>query len=85
MATSRFKRRNRTDIIIKGCGGLTDIFDDMTKDNWRINDDEYDYLCCQGENVLDAMLINEKSTITEIKNAINLINITLDKYYGTKS
>jgi hypothetical protein len=42
---TRFERKNRTDIIYKGCGGITDAFDDMYKQLWRINDDEYDYLC----------------------------------------
>ena len=85
MATSRLKRRNRTDIDFKGCGGLFDLFDDAVKEAWRINDDEYDYLASQNDEVLDAMLINEKSTLSEIKAAIQLINKNLDKYYETTS
>jgi len=41
---SRQGRKNRTDIIIKGFGGVTDAFDDAIKAAWWINDDEYDYI-----------------------------------------
>jgi hypothetical protein len=33
---TRFERKNRTDIIYKGCGGITDAFDDMYKQLWRM-------------------------------------------------
>jgi hypothetical protein len=76
---TRFERKNRTDIIYKGCGGITDAFDDMYKQLWRINDDEYDYLC---ETLTDEELKTitpEFKTISEIKKAINIVNTVLSK------
>jgi len=77
---TRFERKNRTDINYKGCGGITDALDDMIKQLWRINDDEYDYLC---ENLTDGELctiIPEFKSISQIKDAINITNKYLSKY-----
>ena len=77
---TRFERKNRTDINYKGCGGITDALDDMIKQLWRINDDEYDYLC---ENLTDEELctiIPEFKNISQIKEAINITNKYLSKY-----
>ena len=76
---TRFERKNRTDIVYKGCGGITDAFDDMYKQLWRINDDEYDYLC---ENLSDEELSDitpEFKSISQIKKAINIVNVALLK------
>ncbi len=77
---TRFERKNRTDINYKGCGGITDALDDMIKQLWRINDDEYDYLC---ENLTDEELctiIPEFKNISQIKEAINITNKYLSNY-----
>lgn len=77
---TRFERKNRTDINYKGCGGITDALDDMIKQLWRINDDEYDYLC---ENLTDEELctiIPEFKSISQIKEAINITNKYLSNY-----
>ena len=77
---TRFERKNRMDINYKGCGGITDALDDMIKQLWRINDDEYDYLC---ENLTDGELctiIPEFKSISQIKDAINITNKYLSKY-----
>ena len=77
---TKFERKNRTDKNYKGCGGITDALDDMIKQLWRINDDEYDYLC---ENLTDGELctiIPEFKSISQIKDAINITNKYLSKY-----
>lgn len=77
---TRFERKNRTDINYKGCGGITDALDDMIKQLWRINDDEYDYLC---ENLTDdelCTIIPEFKSISQIKDAINITNKYLSNY-----
>ena len=77
---TRFERKNRTDINYKGCGGINDALDDMIKQLWRINDDEYDYLC---ENLTDEELctiLPEFKNISQIKDAINITNRYLSNY-----
>lgn len=77
---TRFERKNRTDIKYKGCGGINDALDDMIKQLWRINDDEYDYLC---ENLTDEELctiLPEFKNISQIKDVINITNKYLSNY-----
>lgn len=76
---TRFERKNRTDIVYKERGGITDLIDDMYKSLWRINDEEYDYLCeTLTDEELDA-IIPEFKTISDIKKAINIVNTSLAK------
>ena len=76
---ARFERKNRTDIVYKGCGGITDAFDDMYKQLWRINDDELDYLCKTLTDEELSYIISDFKNITQIKKAINIINTALSK------
>lgn len=76
---TRLQRKNRTDIIYKGCGGLMDAFDDVIKQAWRINDDEYDFLCSQSDEVLSA-LVTEHKSFSIAKNSIQIINKALESY-----
>jgi hypothetical protein len=74
---TRFERKNRTDIVYKNHGGLQDAFDDMYKQLWRINDEEYDYLC---ETLTDedlSSIIPEFKNISDTKKAINIVNNAL--------
>jgi hypothetical protein len=76
---TRFERKNRTDIVYKNCGGITDAFDNMYKQLWRINDDEYDYLC---ETLTDEELFDitpKFKSISQIKKAISIVNTALSK------
>ena len=76
---TRFERKNRTDIDYKGFGGITDAFDDMFKELWRLNADEYDYLC---ETLSDDELIVITpgfKSISQIKKAISIVNTALSK------
>lgn len=81
---SRLKRKHRTDIVYRGCGGITDAFDDSIKHLWRINDDEYDYIIETDEGI-DWILIptDRNSTISDLKDAIYNINKLITKYYLT--
>ncbi len=82
---TRFERKNRTDIIYKGCGGLTDAFDDVIKDMWRINDDEYDYICEMATNEeLDMFIPDNNPRISDLKNSINFVNGILVKFNEIK-
>jgi len=77
---TRFKRKNRTDIEFKGCGGITDALDDMLKDLWRINDEELDYLI---ENLSDDelnIILPAFKDISQIKSAIKIVNDKLEEY-----
>jgi hypothetical protein len=76
---TRFERKNRNDVVYKGCGGITDAFDDMYKQLWRINDEEYNYLC---ETLTDEELSDITpyfKTITQMKKAIVIVNTALSK------
>lgn len=80
----RFSRKNRTDIEFKGAGGLTDAFDDMIKQAWRISDEEYDWICEYAtEEELDLFLLFD-TTISGIKKSITVVNKLLAKYNEEK-
>jgi len=76
---TRLSRKKRTDIKLslnqKSKNGLTDLMDDAMKSIWRINDDEYDYLC---ENLSDDDLylftLPDKITLSELKTIIGKVN-----------
>ena len=76
---TRFKRKNRTDIVYIACRGITDAFDNMFKELWRINDDELDYLCKTLTDEALSDIIPDFKSITQIKNAINIVNTALSK------
>ena len=83
---TRFSRKKRDDILIKGKGTIFDALDDAIKGIWRINDDEYDYICEQEKEIIDALLYpidNEDITISGLKNSIKIINKVIQKYYLT--
>lgn len=79
---SRLSRKNRTDIIYKGCGGITDAFDDAIKGTWRIDDDEYDYIAEFADDEILDLLVSDMSllTISEKKRAITLINNKIEEF-----
>jgi len=79
---SRLERKNRSDIEFMGYGGLTDAFDDLIKDQWRINDDEYNWICEFASNEeLDHFLPRIKPlTFSEKRDSIKCVNELLIKY-----
>lgn len=77
---TRLQRKSRTDINFKNKGGLLDAFDDAFKSIWRINDEEYDYIC---EMVTDeelSLLVNEKITFSDARKAILLVNNMIKQF-----
>ena len=78
---SRQDRKNRTDIIFKGCGGLTDAFDDVIKQAWWINDDEYDYISefATGEEI--ELFLGGKC-FSDKKKALLVVDNILIKMYN---
>jgi len=77
----RQERKNRTDIVFKGCGGLTDAFDDAIKRCWWINDDEYDYI---GEHATDDELnlfLGGNGKFSELKKALVVVDNLLERMY----
>ncbi len=77
---TRLERKNRTDIIFKGCGGITDALDDALKELWRVNDDEFNYIAeTASDEELQAILPPFKS-IKNIKNALIISNKLLTNF-----
>lgn len=77
---TRLERRNRTGIVFKGCGGFYDLFDDAIKEAWRINDDEYDYLCEFGSDEVLKAMVSEPKSYSEAKQHLTLVNECLINY-----
>lgn len=78
---TRLERKNRTDIIYKGCGSLHNALDDAIKSAWRINDDEYDFLCeFASDEVLEMMTNDKPKHYSGMKKQLNLINEALAEY-----
>lgn len=74
----RIERRNWTeeDIGTVFTGGIFDLFDVNIKEIYRINDEEYDFIC---ENASDDeldLIVKEPETFTDKKQII----LTLNKY-----
>lgn len=81
----RFSRKNRTDIEFKGAGGLIDSFDDMIKEEWRISDEEYDWICEYAtQEELDLFLLFD-TTISGMKKSITVVNKLLITYNKEKN
>ena len=80
MKYSRLGRKQTPpDIIIKGSGGLTDLFDNVMKEAYIITDDEYDWLleCMEDTSEYD-LLFKETLTYKEAKQLLLAINKHLD-------
>ena len=83
---TRFERKWRKDIklaintpVVKH--GITDLMDDYFKTLWRINDQEYDYIVEVATDAeMDAIMIGESSSISDMKIAIRLVNTMVDNF-----
>lgn len=73
---SRISRRNwlNKDIGYKSSGGMFDLFDNMLKTIYRINDDEYDHLCEVMTDDELNLFITENPTFAEKRKMIGLLN-----------
>lgn len=82
---TRLSRKNREDIIFKGRGGITDVFDDAIKQQWRINDEELNWFC---ENATDEeigyIVIDAPTTYEEMRKAITCVNSLLIRFNKEK-
>jgi hypothetical protein len=81
---TRLERKNRTDILYSG-GDITNAFDNVIKENWRINDDEYDYIAENASDEVINHLIAEDMTFSEKRKALTLINKLLEEYDKSRS
>lgn len=83
---TRFERKWRKDVklAINTPGvkhGITDLLDDYFKTLWRINDQEYDYIVEVATDCeMDAIMIGESSSISDMKIAIKLVNTMVDNF-----
>ena len=79
---SRFGRKNREDIEFKGCGGIADALDDMIKQDWYINDEEYDYICKSAtDEELEIFVLPSEPTFSDKRKALNVVDELLSKLY----
>lgn len=77
---SRLSRKNRTnrECDIKSSGGITDLLDNVVKETWRINDQEYDFIL---ERMTDSemdLMLNDNPTFTEKRKMIILVERLLN-------
>jgi hypothetical protein len=74
---SRIDRRNwlDNDMGIKSKGGMTDLFDNQIKSVYRINDDEFDYLCEVMEDDELNLFVTETPTFAEKRKMIEFLFI----------
>ena len=84
---SRLERKNRTfgDIGYKHEGGMFDLFDNSIKTAYRINDEEYDYICEKATDAELELVITETPTFKQKRQIISILNNYLKKYYDSKS
>lgn len=84
---TRIERRNLTyeDIGYKHSGGIFDLFDNSVKENLRINDKEYDYICEKATDDELKLVSKEKLSYKEKRELLNTLNKYLFKLYADKS
>lgn len=73
---SRIDRKNwlNKDIGYKSSGGILDLFDNQIKAVYRINDDEFDYLCGVMTDEETDIFVNQNPTFAEKRKMIELLN-----------
>ncbi len=73
---SRISRRHWVgrDMGIKSKGGIMDVFDNHIKGLYRINDDEYVYLCEVMSDEETDIFVNERPTFSDKRKMIELLN-----------
>ncbi len=77
---SRIDRKHwlNKDMGIKSKGGLLDVFDNQIKAAYRINDDEFDYLCEVMDDEESNIFVTENPTFAEKRKMIELLNKHID-------
>ena len=84
---SRCKRkfRDKKELKLVNKGGITDLFDNVIKESFRITDDEYDYIV---ENVSDdeiGYLVSEEMAFSEKRECLKIIEKYLTKLYNEEN
>lgn len=76
---TRFERKNRTDISYKLTGPVFDALDNFIKEIWRINDEEYDFICDNiSDNDIKLFMLYDDITMSDRKYILNKVNEILD-------
>lgn len=80
----RLYRKDRSDIDYVAKGGIFDLFDNHMKSVFRINDDEYDFICehTDDDSETSNLLVQEKLTFTEKRKLLSFLQTLLAKYYA---
>lgn len=79
---SRLKRKSRSDIEFKGCGGLLDVVDDSVKESFRINDKEFDYIADNiSDEDINKLFYIEYPNFTQKREMLIILETYLDQYY----
>jgi hypothetical protein len=78
---SRLKRKNRTyeDIGIMSSGGMLDAVDNAIKEAYRINDEEYDYLCDKMTDEELSLFASDNFTFSQKRQILTLLNKYLNE------
>jgi predicted house-cleaning noncanonical NTP pyrophosphatase (MazG superfamily) len=77
---SRLSRKNRTnsECGIKTSGGITDLFDNVIKSAWRIDDEEYESILEKMTDEEMGLFLTEKPTFEEKRKMIILVERLLN-------
>lgn len=79
---TRLSRRNRTDIKIAGSGGILDLVDNVVKEAFRIDDDEYDYIAEQATDDELTYLLQESVSFSDKRILITILQKYMTRYYA---
>ena len=69
--------------MFKGCGGLTDAFDDAIKSVWHITDVEYDYICKNATNEELDLFLGGDGKFSTMKKALVTVDRLINEMYNS--
>lgn len=72
---TRLERKNWTLKMIgyKSSGGLLDLVDNMIKEIYRINDEEFDYICEIADDATIDLMTTEEITFTQKRQILTFL------------
>lgn len=74
----------RPEVKFKGCGGLTDAYDDMFKQALNITDEEYNYICETASDEEIQVLCGFDGKFSEKRKALEIRNKYV-RYFTTNN
>ena len=81
----RSKRKNRTDIKFAGAGGIPDLLDNIFKEAYYVNDDEYDYICEKAtDEELDILTLMEDATFGQRRQMLKIVDKYINEFNQNK-